>query len=179
MQTVARGASGGLSVIFRDWGGNLETDIWGSPPTHGSGSRNRAMIASSRSRGGYRSVIRMAARGTANRTLPDDMGIAMRSNVQLWPAPPGRSIGARSVASSSDSPLEGAGFEPSVPPSKRRPGRGGPRPTTVVAGDALCLMTHPAYRSGISVRQQPRDPFLRAVPKVRIRFPPAESLSQQ
>ena len=36
-------------------------------------------------------------------------------------------------------------------------------------------MTHPAYRSGISVRQQPRDPFLRAVPKVRIRFPPAES----
>ena len=37
-------------------------------------------------------------------------------------------------------------------------------------------MTHPAYRSGISVRQQPRDPFLRAVPKVRIQLPPAESL---
>ena len=54
----------------------VETDIWGSPPTHGLGSRNRAMIASSRSRGGYRSVIRMAAGGTANRTLPDDMGIA-------------------------------------------------------------------------------------------------------
>ena len=34
---------------------------------------------------------------------------------QLWPGPPGRSIGARSVASSSDSPLEGTGFEPSVP----------------------------------------------------------------
>jgi len=80
----------------------------------GSGSRNRAMIASSRSRGGYRSVIRMAAGGTANRTLPDDMGIATRSNVQLWPAPPGRSIGARSVASSSDSPLEQAGFELAV-----------------------------------------------------------------
>ena len=47
----------------------METDIWGSPPTHGSGSRNRAMIASSRSRGGYRSVIRMAARGTANRGI--------------------------------------------------------------------------------------------------------------
>src|SRR5215831_16910675 len=34
----------------------------------------------------------------------------------------------------------------------------------------------PAYRSGISVRQQPRDPFVRAVPMVRIRFPPAASL---
>src|SRR6516165_9018138 len=92
----------------------MEADIWGSPPTHGSGSRNRALIARSRSRGGYQSVIRMAARGTANRTLPDDMGIATRSNVQLWPAPPGRSIGARSVASSSDSPLEQAGFELAV-----------------------------------------------------------------
>ena len=74
-----------------------------------------------------------------------------------------------------DSPLEEAGFEPSVPPPKRRPWGGGPRPTTVVAGDDLCLMTHPAYRSGISFRQQPRDPFVRAVPKVRIRFPPAWS----
>ena len=36
-------------------------------------------------------------------------------------------------------------------------------------------MTPPAYRSGISVRQQPRDPFVRAVPMVRIRFPPAVS----
>src|SRR5215467_8437390 len=36
-------------------------------------------------------------------------------------------------------------------------------------------MTPPAYRSGISVRQQPRDPFVRAVPMVRIRFPPAET----
>src|SRR5215475_9663912 len=40
----------------------------------------------------------------------------------------------------------------------------------------FCLMTPPAYRSGISVRQQPRDPFVRAVPMVRIRFPPAVSL---
>src|SRR5215831_4076833 len=32
-------------------------------------------------------------------------------------------------------------------------------------------------RSGISVRQQPRDPFVRAVPMVRIRFPPAKSRS--
>src|SRR5215831_12358424 len=36
-------------------------------------------------------------------------------------------------------------------------------------------MTPPAYRSGISVRQQPRDPFVRAVPMVRIRLPPAGS----
>jgi hypothetical protein len=47
-----------------------------------------------------------------------------------------------------------------------------PRP---VSRDDLCLMTPPAYRSGISVRQQPRDPFVRAVPMVRIRFPPAAS----
>src|SRR6516162_6601999 len=31
---------------------------------------------------------------------------------------------------------------------------------------------HPAYRSGISRRQQPRDLFTRAGPMVRIRFPP-------
>src|SRR5262245_12178796 len=36
-------------------------------------------------------------------------------------------------------------------------------------------MTPPAYRSGIFVRQQPRDPFVRAVPMVRIRSPPAVS----
>jgi len=52
------------------------------------------------------------------------MGIATRSNVQLWPAPPGRSIGARSVASSSDSPLEEAGFEPSVPRGAIKVSRG-------------------------------------------------------
>jgi hypothetical protein len=33
----------------------------------------------------------------------------------------------------------------------------GPRPTIVVSRDDLRLMTHPAYRSGISLRQQPRD----------------------
>src|SRR6516165_6211671 len=46
------------------------------------------------------------------------MGIATRSNVQLWLAPPGRSIGARSVASSSDSPLEQTRFELLVPIEK-------------------------------------------------------------
>ena len=47
-----------------------------------------------------------------------------------------------------DSPLEGDGFEPSVPPSKRRPSSGGPRPTTVVSRDERCLMTP----SSLSVR---------------------------
>jgi len=51
----------------------------------------------------------------------------------------------------------------------------GPRPTIVVSRDDLCLMTHPAYQFGISVRQQARDPFVRAVPMVRIRLPPAVS----
>ena len=46
---------------------------------------------------------------------------------------------------------------PSVPPRQRRPSREAPRPTIVVSRDDLCLMTHPAYRSGISRRQQPRD----------------------
>jgi hypothetical protein len=50
-----------------------------------------------------------------------------------------------------DSPLEEDGFEPSVPPSKRRQWSGGPRSTIVVSRDDLCLMTHPAYQSGISV----------------------------
>jgi hypothetical protein len=77
---------------------------------------------------------------------------------------------------SADSSLEEDGFEPSVPPSKRRPWRGGPRPTTVVSRDDLSLMTPSTYQSGISARQQPRDPFVRAVPMVRIHFPPAESL---
>src|SRR6516162_7068597 len=85
----------------------------------------------------------------------------------------------------------GTGFETSVPPRKRRPSREAPRPTialaheggprrvennrlgapalrVVVSRDDLCLMTpHPAYRSGISRRQQPR-PLTRAGPMVRI-----------
>src|SRR6516162_10749488 len=40
---------------------------------------------------------------------------------------------------------------------RRRPWREIPRPTIVVSRDDLCLMTYPAYRSGISFRQQPRD----------------------
>ena len=40
-----------------------------------------------------------------------------------------------------DSPLEGTGFEPSVPPKKRQPSREAPRPTIVVSRDDLCLMT--------------------------------------
>ena len=40
-----------------------------------------------------------------------------------------------------DSPLEGGGFEPSVPPRKRRPWREAPRPTIVVSRDDLCLIT--------------------------------------
>src|SRR6516165_8869215 len=45
------------------------------------------------------------------------------------------------VESSHDSPLEGTGFEPSVPPRKRRPSKEAPRPTIVVSRDDLCLMT--------------------------------------
>ena len=56
-----------------------------------------------------------------------------------------------------DSPLEGTGFEPSVPPRKRGPRREAPRPTFVASRHDLCLMTHPAYRSGAPLRQQPRD----------------------
>src|SRR6516162_2120626 len=36
-----------------------------------------------------------------------------------------------------DSPLEGTGFEPSVPPKKRRPSREATRPTVVVSRDDL------------------------------------------
>jgi len=53
---------------------------------------------------------------------------------------------ACSGGSSPDSPLEGTGFEPSVPPKKRRPSREAPRPTIVVSRDDLCLMT-PSHRS--------------------------------
>jgi len=48
----------------------------------------------------------------------------------------------------SDSSLEGTGFEPLVPPRKRRPSREAPRPTIVVSRDYLCLMTP----SSLSVR---------------------------
>src|SRR6516225_7253627 len=40
-----------------------------------------------------------------------------------------------------DSLAEGTGFEPSVPPRKRRPSREAPRPTILVSRDDLCLMT--------------------------------------
>src|SRR6516164_4854085 len=39
------------------------------------------------------------------------------------------------------SPVEGSGFEPWVPPRKRRPWREVPRPTIVVSRDDLSLMT--------------------------------------
>ena len=52
----------------------------------------------------------------------------------------------------------------------------GPAPNHCRRGRRPVLNDHPAYRSSISVRQQPRDPFVRAVPKVRIRFPPPVSL---
>ena len=47
-----------------------------------------------------------------------------------------------------DSSLEGSGFEPAVPPRRRRPWREIPRPTIVVSRDDLCLMTP----SSLSVR---------------------------
>jgi hypothetical protein len=78
--------------------------------------------------------------------------------------------------SSPDSALEGDGFEPSVPPSTRRPSRRDPRATTDVSRDDLGLM----IPSSLSVRHlrlaEPREPSRRAVPMVRIRFPPADSL---
>ena len=74
-----------------------------------------------------------------------------------------------------DSPLEGTGFEPSVPPRKRRPSREAPRPTIVGSRDDLCLMTP----SSLSVRHlssaTAQRPFTRAGPTVRIRFPPPVS----
>src|SRR5262252_433883 len=74
-----------------------------------------------------------------------------------------------------DSPLEGTGFEPSVPPSTRRPLRRDPHATTDVSRDDLGLM----IPSSLSVRHlrsaEPREPFRRAVPIVRIRLPPAET----
>ena len=78
-------------------------------------------------------------------------------------------------ASSYDSPLEGDGFEPSVPPSTRRPSKSDPRATTDVSRDDLGFM----IPSSLSVRHlcsaEPRGPFRRAVPMVRIRFPPPVS----
>src|SRR6516164_9337528 len=82
---------------------------------------------------------------------------------------------AAQYGSSPDSPLEGTGFEPSVPPRKRRPSREAPRPTIVASQDDLCLMTP----SNLSVRHlsstTAERPFTRAGPMVRIRFPPAVS----
>src|SRR6516164_6170303 len=77
-----------------------------------------------------------------------------------------------------DSPLEGTGFEPSVPPRKRHPskeasaadhGRLARRP---VLNDANQLIG-PASLVGNS-----RETFTRAGPMVRIQFPPPVSLSQ-
>ena len=79
------------------------------------------------------------------------------------------------IASSHDSVLEGTGFEPSVPPRKRRPSREAPRPTIVGSRDDLCLMTP----SSLSVRHltsaTAERPSTRAGPMVRIRFPPPTS----
>ena len=50
-------------------------------------------------------------------------------------------IGFRKHRFATDSPVEGSGFEPWVPPRKRRPWREVPRPTIVVSRDGLCLMT--------------------------------------
>ena len=79
--------------------------------------------------------------------------------------------------SSPDSPLEGGGFEPSVPPRKRRPSREAPRPTIVVSRDDRCLITP----SSLSVRRlssaTAERPFTRAGLMVRIHLPPAESPS--
>ena len=75
-----------------------------------------------------------------------------------------------------DSVAEGTGFEPSVPPRKRRPWREAPRPTIVVSRDDLCLMTPSNLSVRRPLRQQPRDLFARAGPMVRIRFSPARSL---
>jgi hypothetical protein len=72
------------------------------------------------------------------------------------------------------SPLEEDGFELAVPPRRERlraatPGkhcRFGPEP---VSGSA--------FRAAVSDWQYPEEPFAGAGPMVRIRFPPAESLS--
>jgi len=50
-------------------------------------------------------------------------------------------IGFRKHRFATDSPVEGSGFEPWVPPRKRRPWREVPRPTIVVSRDDLSLMT--------------------------------------
>src|SRR6516162_8663900 len=88
----------------------------------------------------------------------------------------GLSIQEGEIPRETDCLLEGAGFEPSVPPRKRRPSREAPRPTIVVSRDDLCLMTP----SSLSVRHlssaTAERPFTRAGPMVRIRFPPARSL---
>src|SRR5437899_10256295 len=75
-----------------------------------------------------------------------------------------------------DSPLEEDGFELAVPPRTESlwaatPGkhcRFGPEP---VSGSA--------FRAAVSDWQRPEEPFARAGPMVRIRFPPAASLSHR
>ena len=59
-----------------------------------------------------------------------------------------------------DSPLEEAGFEPSVP-----------RDTTKFSTPAHVT----AFRAAVSDWQLPEEPFAGAGPMVRIRFPPAKS----
>ena len=60
-----------------------------------------------------------------------------------WRLPEARRPGVDIIAGArvADSALEGTGFEPSVPPRKRRPSREVPRPTIVVSRDDVCLMT--------------------------------------
>src|SRR6516162_6003026 len=87
----------------------------------------------------------------------------------------GRAGLRRPYRSSPDSPLEGTGFEPSVPPRKRRPSREAPRPTIVVSRDDLCLMTPPILSVRHLSSATAERPFTRAGPMVRIRFPPAGS----
>ena len=69
----------------------------------------------------------------------------------------------------------GTGFEPSVPPRKRRPSREAPRPTIVVSRNGLCLMTPSSLSVWHLSSATAERPFTRAGPMVRIRFPPAES----
>ena len=78
--------------------------------------------------------------------------------------------------------VRGPGFEIWYGRRQRlNPARGKGAMSSDSAGD--CLQLSPAEnpcrrcRFGISIRQDPVDPFARAVPVVRIRFPPADSPS--
>src|SRR6266550_1093570 len=74
-------------------------------------------------------------------------GPAAGQAVHFAPAPQPRHC----AAIVPDSPLEGTGFEPSVPPRKKGPWRAALRPTIVAARGDLCLMTP----SSLSVRHLP------------------------